>query len=498
MPKGCGTCRDRKVSCDRTAPRCRRCIVSSRACQGYGIRLSWPKVKVHRRAILGSSSKQEIAAPMVSTAWVISASTWDIEMHHYMSDLGLKDRRRLVPPVMPRPISWSPIKLDTQGSDLLHYFEQVASYSLATYGYRAADVREILMRIALTDDTASTRAVMLSILAVASIHRFGPQAQAIQYKTSSIQALSASLRSDMGMAESVQHVAAGMLLCTFETQQAAETSGLWLCYLCGVKDIINANDLSEKSTPDSDVFALLGWVYYHDTLSTFSIRHWRRHATIGDAYIKEVGVELARSRTADCKETKIPGLMPLSHQILCLLKQPCHTLLEPSDPQHGTESHESYLRSLQWKLMRIPIPNIADEPFQVHSHTEAAENVDMELYRLASLVYLARIAGPLLQNKGGVHKFIERAFVLFSRLGIYRRPFPLLIFGLEARTDNRRIALLDLITETENTTPVRNLGVVKSMIQSIWVQDDLAREEIEYRDRLNVTISSSENLPTFA
>ncbi|RDW83479.1 hypothetical protein BP5796_04970 [Coleophoma crateriformis] len=434
---------------------------------------------------------------MVSTAWVISASTWDLEMHHYMSNLGLKDRRRLVPPVMPRPVSWSPFKLDIQGSDLLHYFEQVASYSLATYGYRAADVREILMRIALTDDTATTRAVMLSILALASIHRFGPQAQAIQYKTSSIQALSASLKGDMGIAESVQHVAAGMLLCTFETQQATETSGLWLCYLCGVRDIINANNLSEKSTPDSDIFALLGWVYYHDALSTFSIRHWRRPATIGDAYIKEVGEEIVRSKTADCKETKIPGLMPHSHEILCLLKQPCHSLLEPSDPQHDTESFGSYLRSLQWKLMSIPIPDIADEPFQVHPHTEAAENVDMELYRLAALVYLGRMAGSLLKNKGGAHQFIERAFVLFSRLDVYRRPFPLLIFGLEARTDNRRIALLDLITKTENTTPMRNLGSVKSMIQSIWVQGDLAREEIDYRDRLNVIISSSENLPAF-
>ncbi|KIM92612.1 hypothetical protein OIDMADRAFT_36483 [Oidiodendron maius Zn] len=38
---GCWTCRARGVKCDTTRPACNRCLKSKRACEGYGVRLSW-------------------------------------------------------------------------------------------------------------------------------------------------------------------------------------------------------------------------------------------------------------------------------------------------------------------------------------------------------------------------------------------------------------------------------------------------------------------------
>ena len=38
---GCWTCRQRKVKCDLTKPKCDRCLKSNRICQGYEIRLGW-------------------------------------------------------------------------------------------------------------------------------------------------------------------------------------------------------------------------------------------------------------------------------------------------------------------------------------------------------------------------------------------------------------------------------------------------------------------------
>jgi hypothetical protein len=44
----------------------------------------------------------------------------------------------------------------------------------------------------------------------------------------------------------------------------------------------------------------------------------------------------------------------------------------------------------------------------------------------------------------------------------------------EARTDEDRVVILDLISRTEENTSVRSLQGIKGIIQSLWVQDDLA------------------------
>jgi len=65
---GCWTCRgtplgallsialeltspERKIRCDRQIPFCQNCFRSKRQCQGYGIRLSWPRPGDQRRAV---------------------------------------------------------------------------------------------------------------------------------------------------------------------------------------------------------------------------------------------------------------------------------------------------------------------------------------------------------------------------------------------------------------------------------------------------------------
>ena len=65
-------------------------------------------------------------------------------------------------------------------------------------------------------------AVLKSLLALASLHRYGAQRQAFELKTSSLKALAAA--SDrthvLENAEITQHIADGMLLCSFEVTTA--------------------------------------------------------------------------------------------------------------------------------------------------------------------------------------------------------------------------------------------------------------------------------------
>lgn len=74
----------------------------------------------------------------------------------------------------------------------------------------------LLVRMALTSDTASSRAVLQSLLALSSLHRHDVHSQAVELKISAIKSLAAVTGSHIDTAEAMQHVAAGMLLCSFE------------------------------------------------------------------------------------------------------------------------------------------------------------------------------------------------------------------------------------------------------------------------------------------
>jgi hypothetical protein len=108
---------DRRISCDRGLPTCLQCIRSNRQCQGYGMRLSWPKANDRRRAMLGSAppAKARADGDSATPFRIVNTSTWDIEIHHYLISSGLN-----IHPIVLRPLSWSPVKSDTD-YNLLQY-----------------------------------------------------------------------------------------------------------------------------------------------------------------------------------------------------------------------------------------------------------------------------------------------------------------------------------------------------------------------------------------
>ena len=83
--------------------------------------------------------------------------------------------------------------------------------------------------MALSDGSPTTKAVVESILALSSLHRFGPQAVASNHKLSALQTLASSLSMGIDSQRSLQHIVAGMLLCVFEVilkPQRKETNRL--------------------------------------------------------------------------------------------------------------------------------------------------------------------------------------------------------------------------------------------------------------------------------
>ena len=92
-----------------------------------------------------------------------------------------------------------------------------ASLSLTTVDYDPKPLGQALLRIALGSSTSSAAAVLNSVCALASLHRYGVQTQAVRLKIASLRALAeATMTTDFTAKEVIQHAAAGMLLCSFE------------------------------------------------------------------------------------------------------------------------------------------------------------------------------------------------------------------------------------------------------------------------------------------
>lgn len=76
-------------------------------------------------------------------------------------------------------------------------------------------------------------------------------------------------------------------LLIFKTLRPSESSGEWLWHIWGAVDVIQATQLSHRSS-ESETYALIDWVNYHHTLSRFSTQHWQHKALAQKTFIKPV------------------------------------------------------------------------------------------------------------------------------------------------------------------------------------------------------------------
>lgn len=99
---------------------------------------------------------------------------------------------------------------------------QVESHSAAILATIESDVsgfQSALFRFIFGSSNLASTAVLQSLLAVASLHRFGHRPQALRHKLSAIQLLNSSFKRGLGTKETIQHGAAGMLLASFEVSR---------------------------------------------------------------------------------------------------------------------------------------------------------------------------------------------------------------------------------------------------------------------------------------
>ncbi|KAI3335341.1 fungal-specific transcription factor domain-containing protein [Ustulina deusta] len=495
--RGCWTCKARKVKCDQGAPTCQRCASAQRECEGYGLRLSWPRDNDRRRAIranlLTTSTRTQMRYRDGNL--LINTTSHDIELYRYLSLPGAAK-----PPssALPSPkLSRNP-QLEVTHMELLHYFREAAHSSLATFSPATAHLRDVIIQMIFTHDTVSRRALFYALLAFSSLHRGGIHRQTMLFKVTALTALSASAKeAAQGSVEAAQHVAACMILCAFEILVPSENSGEWLWYIRGATEIVQRARLGNQSNGNIDYGDLLDWVYFHDSMSRFTLYHWGHKylaAKVTDTAINHVhGI----SQSSPLVEERAASLFQnRPHAILDVLSEICEVLLDPSDPRSQEIEYKDRLRALEWKVDNLPfIPSISvlDDP------TDDVE-FTAQLYRISTRVYLARASQDPLKPPADLNSLTDNAFAGPVQHCYCRHFFPLLIIAGEARTDEQRAAILNLIDRTEKHGYVRSMKLFRAQVQSFWIQQDLHADSepiLNYLSLMKAIVSSDRALPSY-
>jgi hypothetical protein len=128
--------------------------------------------------------------------------------------------------------------------------------------------------------------------------------------------------------------------------------------------------------------------------------------------------------------TKFAGYAP---KALELLSKFSVGALTPDDPNYRSIEYISWLNQIEKQLSSIR--RELQQHGSPHDPGYQSESVAVkELFVLATLPYLERKSKQLDGPSGKTEKWIEDAFLILSKLEHCNKPFPLFIFGREART----------------------------------------------------------------
>ncbi|KAF1954602.1 hypothetical protein CC80DRAFT_475863 [Byssothecium circinans] len=476
-------------------PTCSQCARGKRVCEGYGLRLSWPRENDDRRTVIlkRPQNAANYGNVHIGDVALVHASNWDIEMHMYMSSYTSKA------PTLRMPFSWNPHGLKEKELDLLSYFEREASRALTTFGRDPKLLKDALMRISLSENSPASTAVLHSLLGLSSLHRYGVNEQAMQLKISSLRALAKASETCFGSAEGVHHIAAGMLLCSFEVQQASCNASEWTWYLDGIKEVLHAACFKYPLT-DEDRDALLSWVQYHEVMKRFSIRHWNggpsglpKIMTSPSRFKDRLGKHKEISSDAFVVCQKPSASAPWIGVILASLSEICDMVpAKPCLEKMETWELDEYMnrvRILDWRIRSIHVPTVEERGSYIGAIAY--------LYQLSMLIYLNRVTRNVLNQDTKMQEYIGKAFTLLAGIDSCERHFPLYIIGWEARTDEQRAIVLALLEKTKKKASSRPLFLVEVMVQAVWAQDDLAEKELDYWDKVTALINCCSVLPSF-
>jgi hypothetical protein len=186
-------------------------------------------------------------------------------------------------------------------------------------------------------------------------------------------------------------------------------------------------------------------------------------------------------------------MSPLVLTMLNLLSEVCDAVASRATlpaTKDDADDYKVFLEILGWRIRTLPIPKPSEDG-------DGATMV-LQLYQLAMLVYLDQGSEGLLDEPMRKQGYVNEAFDILRRLDFCKQQFPIHIIGCEARTDEQRAVILDIISRSEKTSSSRSYNYCRLILQAVWAQNDLAYgSNIKYSDMMTSVMGHCRILPTY-
>jgi hypothetical protein len=171
-------------------------------------------------------------------------------------------------------------------------------------------------------------------------------------------------------------------------------------------------------------------------------------------------------------------------------------LFQATEQKETIESLMANLRILEGRASTVEETPRRDGTLSTEVNT--ATDV-IELYQIAAMIYLARISESVSGNPRNIQPLLDDAFGILCRTPTCEHQLPLLILGYEARADEQRIMILDLVRRTEKNKYGRSLDCLRNGLEALWIQEDLVADRgfvPNYIDRMSAIISRPRFIPS--
>jgi len=195
---------------------------------------------------------------------------------------------------------------------------------------------------------------------------------------------------------------------------------------------------------------------------------------------------------------QVIGSMGCSLELMDMISSMSDHVLAVNDADFRSQQHLEILDDFERRLLNL------EQVVVFVGMTESAEDQEKaaytaELYRIASLIYLYRVARRMPSDSPALSHLVEDAMSIFEKTGISDSTWPMFVIGCEAKLDHHRAVMIDTFQATEEKRQFANIHWVRQMVESAWKQDDLntTEQDIDGMIRYNSVMSASKVLPSF-
>ncbi|KAJ5118108.1 hypothetical protein N7448_004245 [Penicillium atrosanguineum] len=351
-----------------------------------------------------------------------------------------------------------------------------------------------IMRVALSDSSFTSNLVLEGILTIASL-----QLQGVSKSSARQHRLISLLRENIMQIDKenvLRNLITTMLLYQYEVCTTASPKKCWSLYLCGAKKIIDASSATVELYKDESA-VLMDWIYYHEVVSEFSIRHWAEADAV-DSFCK--GPLAIRPKGSSFDGSEISSKNTCPTDVLDLLRVICK---RPSTCDHDDLTYDKSDIAQMYELKRRLEEAVGENGtfHDIAEVTSTRQGMLAYLYRCATLIYLNRAVLKVSNASFHHRRLVREGILVLQNLGFCESAWPMLILACEANEDEQRLQILQTLSQSGQEPLHRSSHVplIQRMIEAIWNQNDLGCDsDVDYSRTLHAVISTAPALPLFA